>query len=241
MKSTDGYLEDGIEHTVLTYACWNFDLRTVDLLLEHGARVDIDNPLHMCVNHVLLNTHPIDMYMKGYVMAQHLIDHGAVIDLAEEDGYDAVRRFLMDTAMVTENPVIISACRSMFRLILRENAIKIPNESYIEVQFLDLSSSEVLDMPYIEMCPYVYENGYRVKQIEDAINCKKIQRTLSKESRKLLTRIQEMKTWNLQRLCRRSVRKALGPPLTKKVPELPLPRVLKDYVNVDLKYEEEEL
>ena len=230
-------LNDGVEYTALTYACWNLSLRTVDLLLEHGARVDLSNPLHSCVNQILLDIYSIDMYMQGYVIAMHLINHGAVIDLAEEEGIDAVKWCLMNTGIRTDNPVVISACRSIFRLILSENAIKIPDESYIEVNLY--SSLDVFDFPYIEMCTHLYENGYRIKEIEDATNSEEIQRTLTKKSRKLLTRIQEMKTWNLQRLCRRAVRKALGPPLTKKVPELPLPGILKDYIHVDLKFEEE--
>ena len=209
------------------------------MLLEHGARVDLGNPLQECVNHIVLNCWSIDKYMQGYVIAMHLINHGAVIDLVEEEGTNVIRRCLMNTALATDNPVIISACRSIFRLILLENAIKIPHGNFIEVNFTDFSPLEVFDLPYIEMCTYLYENGYRIKQIEDATNSEQIQRTLAKKSKKLLTRIQEMKTWNLQRLCRRAIRKALGPPLTNKVPELPLPGILKDYVHVDLKFEEE--
>ena len=62
-------LDDGVEYTALTYACWNLSLTTVDLLLEHGARVDLGNPLHSCVNQILLDIFPIDMYMRCYVMA----------------------------------------------------------------------------------------------------------------------------------------------------------------------------
>ena len=80
---------------------------------------------------------------------------------------------------------------------------------------------------------------YRIKQIEDAINSEKIQRSLSKKLGKLLNRIQQMRIFSLQQLCRKVIRKALGTPLTKKVPELHLPEVLKDYVNVDIKFEEE--
>ena len=232
-------LNDGVEYTALTYACWNFSVRTVDLLLEHGARADLGNPLHKCVNHILLGCYSIDMYMQGYVMAMHLINRGAVIDLAEKEGVNAITNCLMNTALSTDNPVIISACRSIFTLILLENAIKIPDGNYIEVNFHEFSPLDFFDLQYIEMCTYLYENGYRIRQIEDATNSEEIKKTLAKKSKKLLTRIQEMKTWNLQRLCRRTVRKALGPPLTKKVPELPLPGLLKDYVYVELKFEVE--
>ena len=120
-----------------------------------------------------------------------------------------------------------------------ENALKIPHKNDVVVEFTGYSVTDVLSFRYLEMCPYVYENGYRIKQIEVAINSKHFQRSLSKKLRKVFTEIQEMKTWNLQRLCRRAIRKVLGPPLTKKIPELPLPGVLKDYVHVDVKFEEE--
>ena len=109
-------MDDGVEYTALTYACWNFSLRTVDLLLEHGARVDLGNPLHKCVNHILLGCFSIDMYMQGYAMAMHLINRGAVIDLAEE-GSDAISCCLMGTALFTRNQVIVGSCRSIARLI----------------------------------------------------------------------------------------------------------------------------
>ena len=188
----------------------------------------------------MLDCFSIDMYMQAYVMTMHLINHGAVIDLAEKEGINAITSCLMNTALRTDNPVIISACRSIFRLILLENAIKIPDGISFEVDFAPYCSSlDVFDLRYIEMCTYLYENGYRIKQIEDATNSEEIQKTLTKKSRKLLTRIRQMQTWNLQRLCRRTIRRALGPPLTKKVPELPLPGILKNYVHVDLKLEEE--
>ena len=163
-----------------------------------------------------------------------------MIDLAEEEGINAIINCLMNTGVCTNNPVIISAGRSIFRLILLESAIKIPDRIPFEVDFAaDCAYLDIFDFRYIEMCTYLYENGYRIKQIEDATNSEEIQRTLTKKSRKLLARIQEIKTWNLQHLCRRAVRKALGPPLTKKVPELPLPGILKDYIYVDVKFEKE--
>ena len=228
--------DDDVEYTAITLASINLNLRTVDLLLEYGARVDVDNPLSNCVNLILLHSRPMDLYLKAYVIATRLIDRGAVIDPEEDQGNVAISCFLKNTGLITDNPVIISVCQSLLRLILMENAIKIPNENYVQVEFSEIPTLAFIHFPHVEMCPYLYENGYRIKQIEDAINSEKIQRTLTTKLKKLLTRIQEMKKWNLQRLCRRVVRKALGPPLTKKIPELPLPRILKNYVSVDLKF-----
>ena len=149
-------MKDGIEYTALTYACWNFDLRTVDLLLEHGARVDIDNPLHKCVEQILRETHSVDMYMRGFVMVMHLIDHGAMIDITTENGSDAIAYCLMNTPLATDNPIIISASLSTIRLIFLENAIKIPDKNYLEVELVGYSLSEVLSFEHLEMCPYLY-------------------------------------------------------------------------------------
>ena len=231
-------VDDNIEYTAITLASINLNLRTLDLLLEHGARVDVDNPLSNCVNLILLHSRPMDLYLRAYVIITRLIDRGAVIDPEEEQGDIAITSCLENTGLITDNPVYISVCQSVFRLILMENAIKIPNESNVEIEFLEIPTLAFIHFPNVEMCPYLYEIGYRIKQIEDVVNNDKIQRTLTTKLRKLLTRIQEMKTWNLQRLCRRVVRKALGSPLTKKVPELPLPGMLKNYVSVDLKFGE---
>ena len=233
-----------MEYTALAYACWNNSTsnsrtKTVDLLLKHGARVNIDNPLQICVDTLLTNWYTADVYLKGYVMATHLIDHGAVIDIAHPRGRSAVEFCLANTGLSTTDQFIKNTCRSIVRLVFNENTIKIPDGT-VDFELEYNGTRDVFDLENIEICPYIYECGYRIKQIEDIIRSEEIKKHLSEESSNLLHVIQEVKAWNLQRLCRKAVRKALGSPLTKKVPELPLPEVLKNYLYVDLTFEEEE-
>ena len=73
------------DKTVLSYACATQNLRTVEYLLEHGARVDLDHPLHF-FRKILTGMTMHDELIETYSMARLLINRGSVMDLTRPTG-----------------------------------------------------------------------------------------------------------------------------------------------------------
>ena len=187
--------------------------------------MDLDHPLHF-LRRILIGMTTHDELIETYSMARLLINRGSVMDLTRPTGCRTME-FLLDTSSVVNCDVCIGIVQCIITLILRENAVKILEPSPLEIDI------DFLKIDKIELIPYLYELGYKIKQVEELIPLKSTE-FIDEEVTEMIQKIKVGRLWSLQRLCRKSVRKTLGAPITKKIPKLPLPRILKDYLYIDI-------
>ena len=185
--------------------------------------MDLDHPLHF-FRKILIGMTRHDELIETFSMARLLINRGSVMDLTRPTGCRTME-FLLDTSSVVNCDVCIGIVQCIITLILRENAVKILDPSPPEIDI------DLMKIDKIDLIPYLYELGYKIKQVEELIPLKGAE-FIDEEVTEIIQKIKEERFWSLQRLCRKSVRQALGAPITKKIPKLPLPRILKDYLYI---------
>ena len=120
----------------------------------------------------------------------------------------------------------------LLRLILRENAIKLPEEnSTVTVELISATEYDMLfNYNIMSLSTYLYELRFSLKVMEEMLEDEEKQQELDIAGRELVESIKDIKRPNLQRFCRISVRRALGSPLSVKLPKLNLPKTIEDYL-----------
>ena len=78
--------EDDEDKTALSYALCADDMRGAKLLLEHGARVDIDYPLHFLLGFVVGGFLGVKKCLKTLAMVKRLVNRGALMELTKPTG-----------------------------------------------------------------------------------------------------------------------------------------------------------
>ena len=204
---------------------------SVDLLLKHGARVDIGHPLHLFgdLGWQIFNRENFDN--KDYLtVGAQLIRHGAVIDVSRLSGWRTVDNLLYAHGGIGNAGEWLGT--DLLRLILRENAIKLPEEnSTVTVELISATEYDMLFNYYImSLSTYLYELRFSLKLMEEMLEDEEKQEELDIAGRELVESIKEIKRPNLQRFCRISVRRALRSPLSVKLAKLNLPKVIEDYL-----------
>ena len=217
--------------TPLVVAARALRSRSVDLLLKHGARVDIGHPLHLFGNldWQIFNRENFDSKEYLAVGAQ-LIRHGAVIDVSLLSGWRTVDNLLYAHGGIENAGEWFGT--DLLRLILRENAIKLPQEnSTVTVELISDADYDMIFHYYImSLSTYLFELRFTLKVMEEILEDEEKQEELDIADRELVENIKEIKRPNLQRFCRISVRRALGSPLSLKLAKLNLPRTIEDYL-----------
>ena len=155
-------------------------------------------------------------YLK---MAEILVQNGATLDVMKKISANGTRA-LKSLLNPGEGYARAKVGRNILKVILQENALKPAGTIGTEID-LECSAGEVIEFPKFDMIPFVYEQGYRVAQV-DEIHRKMQANTFSTHNNPVL---------RLETLCRLAVRRSLGSPLTKKLPQLvDVPPGLKDYL-----------
>ena len=136
---------------------------SVGLLLKHGARVDIGHPLHVFGDY--FNREQFDSKECLTVGAQ-LIRHGAVIDVSLPSGWGTVDNLLSAYGGVGNAGEWFGTF--LLRLILRENAIKLPQEnSTVTVELIcALEYNMFFDYYIMSLSTYLYELRFTLKLTE---------------------------------------------------------------------------
>ena len=204
---------------------------SVDLLLKHGARVDIGHLLHLFGDPDRQIFDPEIFYNKDYLtVGAQLIRHGAVLDVSVPSGWGTVDNLLYAHGDIGNAGERLGT--DLLRLILRENAIKLPREnSTVTVELIsDADYDMFFDYYILSLSTYLYELRFTLKLMEKILKDEEKQEELDMADRELVENIKEIKRPNLQRFCRISIRRALGSPLSVKLAKLNLPNVIEDYL-----------
>ena len=140
---------------------------SVDLLLKHGARVDIGHPLHLFsdLGWHIFNRENFDN--KDYLtVGAQLIRHGAVIDVSLLSGWRTVDKLLCAHGGIENAGEWLGT--DLLRLILKENAIKLSQEnSTVTVELIsdadyDMFFSLLHNVPeylFVRIAVYIEING----------------------------------------------------------------------------------
>ena len=210
--------------TALSLAARNNNLKTVVLLLQHGARVDIDYPLHFLGFFVFAMDH-FKKVWANHQIASVLIQHGAKVNPDLDAGKETVNTLLLPG----NDPIKIKAARKALKMIFRENALLLPSRIGYALQ-LPCSTVEMLQSPNLEFIPYFYRLGYRLTQIDQVLKDEKTEDNLTEKAKQIIKQVKEIDAFSLQAICRFDLRKILGSPLSGKVEKLPITQVMKDYL-----------
>ena len=152
-------------------------------------------------------------------MAEILVQNGATLDVMKKISANGTRA-LKSLLNPEDGYARAKVGRNILKVILQENVLKPAVAIGTEID-LECSAGEVIEFPSFDMIPLVYEQGYRVAQV-DEIHCKMQANRFSTHNNPVL---------RLEMLCRLAVRRSLGSPLTKKLPQLvDVPPGLKDYL-----------
>ena len=225
--------EDDEDKTALSYALLARDFRGAKLLLEHGARVDIDYPLHFLLGFLVGGCLSVKKCLETSTMVELLVNRGAVMDLTKPTGVKSMAIMLNIGAINPANrerEIIDSITKFLFH----ENAVRVP-DLYNTKIYMHFPCKDAMEVEHFGMYPHLYELGYKITEVETVIRKYWPNDYFEPEENEVLEAIVSSRFWSLQRICRKSLRRALGAPLSKKVLELPLPPLLKEYVCIDVK------
>ena len=215
--------ESGYNKTALTLAAGASNLNTVILLLQHGARVDVDYPLHF-----LGFDGSMDYLSDVWVNCQIvnvLTQRGAKVNPDLHAGKETVKILLLPG----NNPARIKAARKMLKIIFRESALLLPSRIGRALH-LPCSTVEMLQSPNLEFIPYFYSLGYRLTEIDEVVKGEKEQDNVTGKAKQIVNQVKEIDAFSLQSICRFHLRKILGSPLSGKVEKLPITQVTKEFL-----------
>ena len=224
--------EDDEDKTALSYALCADDMRGAKLLLEQGARVDIDYPLHFLLGFVVGSYLGVMKCLETRAMVKLLVNRGALMELTKPTGAKSMA-FLLNIGSVNPTKKERQIVDSLIKFIIRENAVRVP-EHNTEIR-MHFPCEDAMEVEHYGIYPHLYELGYKITEVEKVIREYWPSEYFEAEENKVLQTILSSRFWTLQRLCRKSLRRALGAPITKKVQELPLPPLLKEYLCIDVK------
>ena len=225
------------QRTPLAVAAHALYPKTVGLLLKHGARTDMGHPLH-CVGQVASTGHAFKYTLEYFHMAQHLIQLGAVVNVAVTSGANAVDFLLCNGGIVTPRVDQRMMNRKFLRLLIRENALPWLGEEHAQIHMCcdsrrSSSDPTLLQYSNVDMCAYLYELGFNLKAIEELrLGDNANSERLPTRIKTLLKEVEDTKLLNLQRSCRRCIRRVLGSSLSTKASYLGLPPVLQDFLYI---------
>ena len=220
------------DKTALSYALYARDMRGANLLLEHGARVDVDYPLHFLLGFAVGGCLGVKKCLETRTMVKLLVNRGALMDLTKPTGVRSMA-FLLNIGTVDPTKKERKIIDSITKFIICENAVRVPD--HIAEICMHLPCEDAMEAEHYGMYPHLYELGYKIKEVEKVIREHWPNEYFEPEENTVLETIISSRFWSLQRLCRKRLRRALGAPITKKVQELPLPALLKEYVCIDVK------
>ena len=212
-----------LQGTALFYAAKSWlPSKAVRLLLDHGARVDIDNPLDFLyvfgcgqeANEIRKNS------ARDFEVARMLVQRGARLNLTTNLG---ARAFLWLLNRVYNPPAVnerVEGAMRMLTYLFQENAIKFLDEYGTEIG-INLSK-EWLDYPSLKYTLYLHQLGCNIEAIYDLMRaiCQYHECPLEIP----------VKPGCLEMQCRAKIRKLLGCPLSAKVDRLPIPQFYKGYL-----------
>ena len=192
---------------------------SVRLLLEHGANVDIDQPLRF-LNWYMFGNHAggkkMDVIRRCRETVDILVQYGATMDLSSEDGKAALDRLINPVNSNGIDTDIVRGARSILELLFVENAVKLNERcrTWFELYCF------LFNTPGKPNLKFMWRLGYRCGFLVDpdrASFWRKFQRPTPRFR-------------TLQHMAKVKVRKVLGSPLSTKVKDLPLPSVMKNYL-----------
>ena len=204
--------------TALSAAARGLCATSVELLLEHGARVDLDQPL--CFLQRFMPWRGSLFLQRTVEIVRLLIQHGSVLDMTSSDGVIAFNRLLnpVDEQGKAESDVVETA-RDILKLLFRENALRLPTEYGARVPVFRLMDNW-RDYPNVAYGYYLLEFGYKVEIVRDLYE--------TSHGRGNLMCSEQVKS--LSSLTRINVKKLLGSPLSEKVKDVAISHVMKDFL-----------
>ena len=204
--------------TALSAAVRGLCTTSVELLLEHGARIDLDQPL--CFLQRFMPWPGPSFLPRTMEIVRLLVQHGSVLDMTSPDGVIAFNRLLnpVDEQGKAESDVS-EAARDILKLLFRENILRLPEEYGARVAVFRLMDNW-RDYPNVAYGYYLLEFGYKIEIVRDLYE--------TSHGRGNLMCSEQVKS--LQSLARINVRNLLGSPLSEKVEELAISHVMKDFL-----------
>ena len=195
------------------------------------------HPLH-CVGQVASAGHAFKNTLEYFHMAQHLIQLGAVVNVAVTSGANAVDFLLCNGGIVTPRVDQRMMNRKFLRLLIRENALQWLGEEHAQIHMCcdsrrSSSDPTLLEYSNVDMCAYLYELGFNLKAIEElSLGDNANSERLPTKIKTLLKEVEDTKLLSLQRSCRRCIRRTMGSSLSTKASNLGLPPVLQDFLYI---------
>ena len=191
---------------------------SVELLLEHGARIDLDQPL--CFLQGVIPWPRPSFLQRTMEIVRLLIQHGSVLDMTSPDGVITFNRLLnpVDEEGIAERSGVETA-RDILKLLFRENALRLPAEYGARVPVFRLMDNW-REYPNVAYGYYLLEFGYKIEIVRDLYE--------TSHGRGNLMCSEQVKS--LQSLARINVRKLLRSPLSEKVEDLAISHVMKDFL-----------
>ena len=204
--------------TTLSAAALGLYVTSVELLLERGARIYLDQPL--CFLQGFMPWHGGSFLQRTMEIVRLLVQHGSVLDMTSPDGVIAFNRLLnpVDGQGKAESDVSDTA-RDILKLLFQENALGLPEEYGAHVPVFRLMDNW-RDYPNVAYGYYLLEFGYKIEIVRDLYE--------TSRGRGNLMCSEQVK--RLQSLARINVRKLLGSPLSEKVNDLAISHVMKDFL-----------
>ena len=204
--------------TALSTAARVLCATSVELLLEHGARVDLDQPL--CFLQRFMPWYRSSFLSRSMEIARLLVRHGTVLDMTSTEGVIAFNRLL--------NPVdeqgkvrrdVVETAREILKLLFQENALKLPEEYGARVPIFRLMDNWRA-YPNVAYGYYLLEFGYKIEIVRD------LYETINGRGNLMCS--EEVKS--LPSLTRIKLRKLLGSPICEKVKDLSISHIMKNYL-----------
>ena len=165
--------------------------------------------------------------------------HGAMVDL--KDDRKCLTRWWDLLINTSGNDHNIRGCAELLKVMIAENAVRIPKDQpcVLTLGFHPFNiqrrlPATIMESPNIWLIPYFYELGFRIKEIDDVVDNKKLHSKFCPNTLKIIEELKRLRHSFpcLKSLARKCIRQEIGAPLSSKMVSLPLPDLIKDYIKM---------
>ena len=210
-----------LKNPVLCDAAWKLCPSSVQLLLENGARMDADQPLHY-LQHFMIAEGGVsfsEMLQRNVEIVKVLVQHGGYLDMTIPEGCIAFHKLLDPMSEDQKDENVTDVAKTILKLLFQENALLLPVEFGSRVPVFRLYDYW-RGYPNVAYGYLLLEFGYTIEATRDIYS----------STHGIGSVICSQGVRKLQSLTRTKLRKTLGCPLSEKLKNIMLPQVMKEYL-----------
>ncbi len=220
---------DDMGKTPLRIAIGKSDVKSVRVLLQYKPRLNFADALSWRGSRS-------SVIEDELTIAKMHILHGVMADFKGDwKCLDRWWDLLINTKSSEEN---IKGCADLLKLMITENAVKIPMDQpcvltmAVKFSMEYRSPTSIMDSPNIWVIPYFYELGFRILEIDDLVDTVMLHSKFCANTLKIIEELKLLRLPCLKTLARKCIRREIGAPLSSKIASLPIPELLRDYIKM---------